>query len=154
MLFSFIRTSLELSGRFARQQHLTGRPPEAQISKKEMHEMKPANTLATLFRHNLWANLRLLERCSELTGEQLDATIVGGFGSIQDTLEHIVRAEQVAGASGPPGHVFEVQTWPERGRRAGSGIKMLHEMQAAKDAAWRDGPYGRLDAGAAALLDR
>jgi hypothetical protein len=24
---------------------------------------------------------------------------------------------------------FEVQTWPERGRRAGSGIKMLHEMR-------------------------
>jgi len=24
---------------------------------------------------------------------------------------------------------FEVQTWPERGRRSGSGIKMLHEMR-------------------------
>jgi hypothetical protein len=24
---------------------------------------------------------------------------------------------------------FEVQTWPERGRRAGSGVKMLHEMR-------------------------
>jgi hypothetical protein len=24
---------------------------------------------------------------------------------------------------------FEVETWPERGRRAGSGIKMLHEMR-------------------------
>ena len=24
---------------------------------------------------------------------------------------------------------FEVQTWPEQGRRAGSGIKMLHEMR-------------------------
>jgi hypothetical protein len=25
------------------------------------------------------------------------------------------------------GHVFEVQTWPEPGRRAGSGIEMLYE---------------------------
>ena len=25
--------------------------------------------------------------------------------------------------------LFEVQTWPERGRRAGSGVKMLHEMR-------------------------
>jgi hypothetical protein len=24
---------------------------------------------------------------------------------------------------------FEVQTWPERGRRAGSGVKMLHDMR-------------------------
>jgi len=24
---------------------------------------------------------------------------------------------------------FEVQTWPERGRRARSGVKMLHEMR-------------------------
>jgi hypothetical protein len=50
----------------------------------------------------------------------------------------------------PPGHVFEVQTWPERGRRARSGVKMLHEMQAARTQLGRDGPRGRLDAGAAA----
>jgi len=49
---------------------------------------------------------------------------------------------------------FEVETWPERGRGAGSGIKMLHEMQAAKDTAWRDGSHGRLDAGAGPLQDR
>jgi uncharacterized damage-inducible protein DinB len=56
--------------------------------------MKPADTLTTLFRHHLWANLRLLERCAELTSDQLDATIFGTFGSIRDTLQHIVTAEQ------------------------------------------------------------
>ena len=56
--------------------------------------MKTADTLTTLFRHNLWANLCLLERCAELTSEQLDATISGAFGSIHDTLQHIVTAEQ------------------------------------------------------------
>ncbi len=56
--------------------------------------MKPADTLTTLFRHNLWANLRLLEQCAELTSVQLDANIAGTYGSIRDTLEHIVRAEQ------------------------------------------------------------
>jgi len=56
--------------------------------------MKPADTLTTLFSHNLWANLRLLERCAELTREQLDATISGAFGSVHDTLQHIVEAEQ------------------------------------------------------------
>lgn len=56
--------------------------------------MKPTDTLTTLFSHNLWANLRLLEQCAELTGEQLDATISGTFGSIRDTLQHIVTSEQ------------------------------------------------------------
>jgi uncharacterized damage-inducible protein DinB len=56
--------------------------------------MKPTDTLTTLFSHNLWANLRLLERCAELTPEQLEATIPGAFGSIHDTLQHIVTAEQ------------------------------------------------------------
>lgn len=56
--------------------------------------MKPTDTLTTLFSHHLWANLRLLEQCAELTGEQLEATISGAFGSIHATLQHIVRAEQ------------------------------------------------------------
>ena len=56
--------------------------------------MKPTDTLTTLFSHHLWANLRLLEQCAELTSEQLDATISGAFGSIRDTLQHIVTAEQ------------------------------------------------------------
>jgi uncharacterized damage-inducible protein DinB len=56
--------------------------------------MKPAEPLTTLLSHNLWANLRLLERCAELTDEQLDATLLGTFGYIRDTLQHIVLAEQ------------------------------------------------------------
>ena len=56
--------------------------------------MNPTDPLTTLFRHHLWANLRLLERCAELTGEHLDATLLGTFGSIRDTLQHIVLAEQ------------------------------------------------------------
>ena len=56
--------------------------------------MKPSDTLTTLFSHNLWANLRLLEWCAELSDEQLDATISGAYGSILDTLQHIVTAEQ------------------------------------------------------------
>ena len=56
--------------------------------------MKPADTITTLFRHNRWANLRLLERCAGLTEEQLDASISGSYGSIRDTLRHIVTAER------------------------------------------------------------
>src|SRR5262249_5878132 len=56
--------------------------------------MKSNDSLTTLFSHNLWANLRLLERCAKLSNEQLDATISGTFGTIRDTLQHIVDAEQ------------------------------------------------------------
>ena len=56
--------------------------------------MNPTDTLTTLFRHNRWANVRILERCAGLTDEQLDATIAGTYGSIRDTLQHIVTAER------------------------------------------------------------
>ncbi|HEX7587856.1 MAG TPA: DinB family protein [Anaerolineae bacterium] len=57
--------------------------------------MKPADTLTILFGHNRWANLHLLEKCAALSQEQLDAAITGGYGSIRDTLQHIVTGEQL-----------------------------------------------------------
>lgn len=56
--------------------------------------MKPTDALTNLFSHHMWANLRLLEQCAELTDEQLSAAISGAYGSIHDTLQHITRAEQ------------------------------------------------------------
>ena len=56
--------------------------------------MNPTDTLTTLFSHHLWANLSLFERCADLTDEQLDTTVVGTYGAIRDTLQHIVLAEQ------------------------------------------------------------
>ena len=56
--------------------------------------MQPTDTLTTVFRHHLWANLRLLESCAALTDEQMSAAISGTFGSIHDTLQHIVNAER------------------------------------------------------------
>jgi uncharacterized damage-inducible protein DinB len=47
----------------------------------------------TLFRHNAWANLVLLDFCAGLSAGQLDATAIGGFGSIRDTLVHIASSE-------------------------------------------------------------
>jgi uncharacterized damage-inducible protein DinB len=52
------------------------------------------DTLTTLFSHNLWANLRLLERCAGLAGEELAATIPGTYGTIHDTLQHIITSER------------------------------------------------------------
>jgi uncharacterized damage-inducible protein DinB len=51
------------------------------------------SVLTTLFAHNTWANLKLLDFCERLSDAQLDATAIGCFGSIRDTLRHIVGAE-------------------------------------------------------------
>lgn len=65
-------------------------------------------TLIELFKHNLWANLRLLKVCTGLNDEQLDASAPGTYGRVRDTLVHILAAEQhytnaLAGReAGPP----------------------------------------------------
>jgi uncharacterized damage-inducible protein DinB len=56
-------------------------------------ERGDTSVLTTLFRHNAWANLKLLDFCEQLSDQQLDAAAIGCFGSIRDTLHHIVGAE-------------------------------------------------------------
>ncbi len=43
--------------------------------------------------YNNWANQQVLQACQNLSQEQLAATIPGAYGTIRDTLEHIIRAE-------------------------------------------------------------
>src|SRR3981081_2238003 len=52
------------------------------------------NAMLEMFRHNTWATLRLIEHCKGLGDEHLDATIPGTYGTIRETLRHIVEAEQ------------------------------------------------------------
>lgn len=56
-------------------------------------EQADVGVLAAFFRHNAWANLTLLGFCEGLSDWQLDATAVGGFGSVRDTLVHIASSE-------------------------------------------------------------
>ena len=56
--------------------------------------MNATDTLTTIFSHNLWANLSLVDLCAGLSDAQLDATAVGVYGSIRDTLQHIAAAER------------------------------------------------------------
>jgi uncharacterized damage-inducible protein DinB len=93
--------------------------------------MKTTDTITTLFSHNLWANMRLLERCSQLTSEQLEKSIPGSYGAIQDTLRHIVRAERSyfaristgqpyrSGEDEPP---MTMEKMMESARRSGLGL--------------------------------
>lgn len=44
-------------------------------------------------RYNNWANGQVLQACQKLSEEQLASLIPGAYGTIRDTLEHIIRGE-------------------------------------------------------------
>ena len=46
-----------------------------------------------LLKHNLWANLRLLDACAGLDSDQLQASCPGTFGGVGKTLVHIFANE-------------------------------------------------------------
>jgi uncharacterized damage-inducible protein DinB len=53
-----------------------------------------ATGLPDFFQYNLWANLRLLDACAQLSDVQLDTTTKGTFGSVRETLMHLFTAEE------------------------------------------------------------
>jgi uncharacterized damage-inducible protein DinB len=50
--------------------------------------------LIEAFRYNKWANLHLLDVCATLSGEQLELTAPGTYGTIAATFLHLFAAEQ------------------------------------------------------------
>lgn len=49
--------------------------------------------LVDAFRHDAWAMRELLRVCGTLSDEQLNATVDGTYGSVIETLRHIVTGE-------------------------------------------------------------
>lgn len=114
--------------------------------------MNSTDTLTTLFHHNRWANLRLVDQCAQLTAEQLDSTMTGTYGSIHDTLQHIATAERSyisristgqpvrRAPDAPPMTLDEIA---ESLRASGTGlIEWSARVQAADtvQVAWEGGP--------------
>jgi uncharacterized damage-inducible protein DinB len=56
-------------------------------------DTQPENTLVELIRYNNWANAQVLAACESLSAGQLDTAAPGAYGTIRDTLAHIIRAE-------------------------------------------------------------
>lgn len=50
--------------------------------------------LRDAFGHHIWASLRLIDTCAQLTPEQLQTTVPGTYGSIIDTLRHFVTSDR------------------------------------------------------------
>lgn len=49
--------------------------------------------LADAFGHHTWATIAIVDACSPLTEEQLATTVPGTYGSILDTLRHLVGGD-------------------------------------------------------------
>lgn len=49
--------------------------------------------LADAIGHHAWATLRLIDACAALTPEQLASTVPGTYGSILDTLRHVIGSD-------------------------------------------------------------
>ena len=113
-----------------------------------------ATALAELYRHNLWANLRLLDACAVLGDEHLDASAPGTYGRVRDTLVHLFAAEEryVALLSGrrPERLLSERDPFPgfeelrARARRSGEALIEIAGRTRANRVlrgTWRDEPY-------------
>ena len=99
--------------------------------------------LTELFKHNLWANLRLLDVCAGVEVTQLDAAVPGTYGSIRDTLVHLFGAEGRYVAllqSQPPDPTFGERVgfpgWDElrlRARESGEAlIRIVEELDTSR----------------------
>ena len=111
--------------------------------------------LVELYKHNLWANLRLLDLCAGLNDEQLDAAAPGTYGRVRDTLVHIFAAEEryvkLFTGSQPEHPLRESEGFPgieelrERARRSGEAlIEVAGRFRSSRilRGKWRSGePY-------------
>ncbi|HLF79525.1 MAG TPA: DinB family protein [Dehalococcoidia bacterium] len=70
--------------------------------------------LVELFRHNTWANIKMIEFCRDLPPEQRDSDlkVEGTYGAIKDTLVHMIASQQsylhtYGRSAEPPSDKFE-----------------------------------------------
>ena len=90
---------------------------------KASHSDNAFETISTLLRHNAWANMRLFDVCAGLTEAQLASKITGTYGSIRETLQHIVTAER--------SYLQRITTGKPYRRPEGSPPLTMAEMQAS-----------------------
>ena len=95
--------------------------------------------LSDFFKYNLWANLRLLNACAQLSDTQLDTTMMGTFGSVRETILHLFASEEgyVKSFTGttPTPPLKELTTFPgfdelrQRAERSGKELITIAEQR-------------------------
>ena len=94
--------------------------------------------LADAFSHHVWATIRVLDACAALDDAQLETSVPGTYGSIIDTLRHMVG-----------GDVFYLDVLrggdPEPFDEGTSDIPTLRAAMVSHEPAWQRIVAGELD---------
>jgi uncharacterized damage-inducible protein DinB len=102
------------------------------------HQWKPIlsamtkSLLEDAFAHHIWATLRVLDACLELSPEQLDTTVPGTYGSILETARHLVGADA--------GYLFVLtdgrRSEIEEDEEAQMGLRQLRDVMVENEHLW------------------
>ena len=89
------------------------------------------HSLDDAFGHHAWASLQLIDACGSLTPEQLEEPVPGTFGSILESMRHVIRGDSqyLSHLSG------------DRAKQVDTEQMNLQELRAAVEAserAWRE----------------
>ncbi len=98
------------------------------------------HTLHDLARHNAWATAQTLEYCRGLEEPMLNATVPGTYGTIIETLRHIINSEA--------GYLYRLTgAWPEYpwARDEAVGLDVLAERAILLSAIWEQFLAGDVD---------
>jgi uncharacterized damage-inducible protein DinB len=98
----------------------------------------PTSVLADAFGHHVWSTIRVLDACAVLDEDQLGSVVPGTYGSIIDTLRHLVGAD-----------VFYLDILrggePEPFDEPASDIPVMRAAMAGHEAMWQALLAGDLD---------
>ena len=94
--------------------------------------------LEDAFEHHIWATVRLINACIPLTDDQLDTQVPGTFGSILETMRHLVGADS--------GYLFRLggDTFPKVDTSEMDMAQLLSTI-AGQGPGWSDVLAGDLD---------
>ena len=99
-----------------------------------------ASALRDIFRHNAWANQRLLNHLSTLTESQLSATTEAVYGGVQATMHHLLAGEAAYWSffSGEMPYWFVPESEP-------STLQQLQMWERDMAVRWEKLPVGEID---------
>ncbi|MFL5767497.1 MAG: DinB family protein [Actinomycetota bacterium] len=99
------------------------------------------SVLDDAFRHHVWATLELIDVCSSLPPEQLETSVPGTYGSILDTMRHLVGGDR--------GYLFAIsrQLVPplDEEEEANMNLADLRKVMEEDDSLWAELIAGDLD---------
>ena len=97
----------------------------------------PKPILTDAFRHHVWTTIRVLDACAALDESQLATTVPGTYGTVLDTLRHIVD-----------GDVFYLDVLLDRREswdKETADIPTMRAIMTGHDAVWQTLIAGDLD---------